>query len=111
MPALLQSFLYALSAFVLLVGALLLKRNTRTLKDLRGPPSRSFWLGATLLIFTITFVWLTAEEGNLLDIRYENEVGNVEFPWMREFGGAWKIKGILGVGSDVLTSHCAHVRL
>ncbi|KAI0036665.1 cytochrome P450 [Vararia minispora EC-137] len=78
MPTFLQSFFYALSAFVFLIGWLLLKRNFRSLKDIRGPSSPSVWLG------------------NLSNIRYENEVGDNEFPWMKEFGGAWRIKGILG---------------
>ncbi|KZV60944.1 cytochrome P450 [Peniophora sp. CONT] len=36
--------------------------------------------------------WLGIEE----DIRYQVEVGDVEFLWLREFGGAWKVHGPLG---------------
>ncbi|VDB99467.1 unnamed protein product [Peniophora sp. CBMAI 1063] len=52
--------------------------RSSTLKDIRGPPRSSFLLG------------------NMGDIRYQAEVGDVEFGWLREFGGAWKIHAPLG---------------
>ncbi|TFY82541.1 hypothetical protein EWM64_g1476 [Hericium alpestre] len=53
-----------------------------TVKDLRGPPSPSFWIG------------------NEQDIRYQDQVGDVEFKWMHDYGNAWRIAGNLG--EDVL---------
>ncbi|VDC07323.1 unnamed protein product [Peniophora sp. CBMAI 1063] len=53
-----------------------------SLKNIRGPPRTSFWLG------------------NQADLKYQEEVGDVEFQWLREFGGAWKAHG--GLGTDRL---------
>ncbi|VDC00881.1 unnamed protein product [Peniophora sp. CBMAI 1063] len=73
------SQLYYLAAGVLLVSAAAAVRLLRpSLKGIRGPPRSSFWLG---------------NEG---DMRYQCDVGDVEFPWLGEYGGAWKIWGPLG---------------
>ncbi|VDB99462.1 unnamed protein product [Peniophora sp. CBMAI 1063] len=68
---------------IALVTVLLIVRaafiwSRSTLRDIRGPSSSSFWLG------------------NEADLRYQDEVGDAEFPWLREYGGAWKIHGPLG---------------
>ncbi|KAI0263455.1 cytochrome P450 [Gloeopeniophorella convolvens] len=61
-----------------LCGAYIYTRHRNTfLKKLQGPES-SFLLG------------------NELDIRYQNEVGDVEFKWMQQFGSAWRRRGPLG---------------
>jgi cytochrome P450 len=69
--------------FTLLAGISLVflytRRRGRPLKDIRGPQSSSFWLG---------------NEG---DIRYQNEVGDYEFEWMREYGSAWRRAGCFGI--------------
>ncbi|KAH9958826.1 cytochrome P450 [Russula dissimulans] len=55
------------------------RRNSSSrLGQLRGPKSPSFWIG---------------NEG---DIYYQNEVGDCEFEWMRQFGSAWRRRGCLG---------------
>ncbi|KAI9430949.1 cytochrome P450 [Lactarius psammicola] len=69
--------------FTLLVGSSLLaflysRRRGEPLRDLRGPEPSSFWLG------------------NEADIRYQNEVGDCEFKWMREYGSAWRRAGCFG---------------
>ncbi|KAJ6524397.1 cytochrome P450 [Mycena vulgaris] len=68
---------------IVLVAALLVtvyavRRRKRPLKDIRGPDATSFWLG------------------NMGDMRYQKEVGDVEFRWMREYGSAWKLNGCMG---------------
>ena len=35
--------------------------------------------------------------GNETDLRYQNEVGDCEFKWMREYGSAWRRAGCFGV--------------
>ncbi|KAF8259596.1 cytochrome P450 [Lactarius quietus] len=70
--------------FTLFVGSSLLaflyrRRHGRSLGQLRGPESSSFWLG------------------NEADIRYQNEVGDCEFQWMREYGSAWRRAGCFGI--------------
>jgi hypothetical protein len=57
-----------------------------SLTDLRGPEPSSFWLG------------------NEADIRYQNEVGDCEFKWMREYGSAWRRAGCFGVSVSCLVT-------
>ncbi|KAH9173529.1 cytochrome P450 [Lactarius sanguifluus] len=74
----LTAILFTLSAGFSLVAFLCCRRRSGSLRDLRGPASSSFWLG------------------NEADIRYQNEVGDYEFKWMREYGSAWRRTGCLG---------------
>jgi len=71
------SLVFLFLSFLFLV-TLRWSRGSPSLKDIKGPVSTSFWLG------------------NIGDIRYQDEVGDVEFSWMREFGGAWKFHGCMG---------------
>ncbi|KAI9446037.1 cytochrome P450 [Lactarius indigo] len=74
----LTAILFTLSVGFSLLAFLYSRRRTGSLRDLRGPASSSFWLG------------------NEADIRYQNEVGDCEFKWMREYGSAWRRTGCLG---------------
>ncbi|KAA1474631.1 cytochrome P450 [Dentipellis sp. KUC8613] len=51
------------------------------LDDIQGPENPSFWIG------------------NENDIRYQGEVGDVDFKWMREYGSVWRVKGCMGENS------------
>ncbi|KAF8486759.1 cytochrome P450 [Russula emetica] len=55
------------------------RRRNSFLRKLQGPESTSFLLG---------------NEG---DLRYQNEVGDSEFEWMRKYGTAWHRSGPLGI--------------
>ncbi|THH11303.1 hypothetical protein EW146_g8088 [Bondarzewia mesenterica] len=57
-------------------------KRRRPLKDLQGPTASSFWLG------------------NEIDIHRQNEVGDLDFQWIRQWGTAWRINGCMG--SDIL---------
>ncbi|VDC07113.1 unnamed protein product [Peniophora sp. CBMAI 1063] len=72
-----QLYLLAGIAFALVLS-LALHRPKRALHDIRGPQRSSFWLG------------------NQGDIRYQAEAGDAEYPWLCEYGGAWKVHGPLG---------------
>ncbi|KAH9018119.1 cytochrome P450 [Lactarius pseudohatsudake] len=74
----LTAILFTLSAGFSLVAFLYSRRRSGSLRDIRGPASSSFWLG------------------NEADIRYQNEAGDCEFKWMREYGSAWRRTGCLG---------------
>ncbi|KAA1474654.1 cytochrome P450 [Dentipellis sp. KUC8613] len=79
-------YLWALSAALLASFVLYrARRARRSLKYLRGPPSSSYWLG------------------NMKDILYQAEVGDVEFKWMHEYGGAWRISACMGEEYLMLT--------
>ncbi|TFY57340.1 hypothetical protein EVJ58_g7078 [Rhodofomes roseus] len=59
------------------------KRNrARTCEHIRGPPSPSYLLG------------------HIVQLTRQDEVGDLEYQWMNEYGWAWKIRHCLG--RDVL---------
>ncbi|KAG2067610.1 cytochrome P450 [Suillus decipiens] len=64
---------------VAFIGYIAWRRNARrTLKDIRGPPSHSFWLGSEKVQ------------------RNAKQVGDMEFQWVREYGPTWMTRGCLG---------------
>ena len=44
--------------------------------------------------------------GHEKDIHYQNEVGDLDFQWMRQYGTAWRVGGCLGVGHVDRLSPC-----
>ncbi|KAI0666538.1 PAH-inducible cytochrome P450 monooxygenase PC-PAH 4 [Trametes maxima] len=66
---------FGISLFLATLG--LLKRR-RNLKHIRGPPTRSRLLGHDY------------------DLNRQDEVGDLEFKWLREYGPTWRIQGLLG---------------
>ena len=66
------------------------RRPGRSLRQLRGPEPYSFWLGTFSPVHCNGGVVLITRlfSGNEADLRYQNEVGDFEFKWMREFGSA-----------------------
>jgi len=74
----LAAILFTLSVGTSFLAFLYARRRGGSLRQLRGPEPSSFWLG------------------NEADIRYQNEVGDCEFKWMREYGSAWRRAGCLG---------------
>lgn len=40
--------------------------------------------------------------GNDVDLRHQNEVGDCEFKWARQYGSAWRQRGCLGVRASFL---------
>jgi cytochrome P450 len=76
--------LSALLAGFLLLAFIYARHRGQSLTDLRGPEPSSFWLG------------------NESDIRYQNEVGDCEFKWMREYGSAWCRAGCFGTNRLML---------
>jgi hypothetical protein len=83
-----------------LLAFLYTHRRGTSLTDLRGPQSSSFWLGilAPILRQADIINWIFFS-GNEVDIRYQNEVGDCEFEWMREYGSAWRRAGCFGVST------------
>ncbi|KAJ3539651.1 hypothetical protein NM688_g6334 [Phlebia brevispora] len=66
-------------AFLLVLGVVF--RNRRRLRHLRGPPS--------------SFLW-----GNVRDFSHQQNVGELDFSWLEEYGTAFRIGGVLG--EDIL---------
>ena len=88
--------------FALLAGSSFLvflyaRRPGRSLRQLRGPEPYSFWLGTFHQFNNDVGLITRLFSGNEADIRYQNEVGDREFQWMREFGSAWRRAGCFGV--------------
>ncbi|KAI0644553.1 PAH-inducible cytochrome P450 monooxygenase PC-PAH 4 [Trametes meyenii] len=61
-----------------LLAALGLFKRRRSLKNVRGPPTKSRLLG------------------HEYDLNRQDEVGDLEFKWLREYGPTWRIRGLLG---------------
>lgn len=77
-----------------LVTLVLIFRRRRSLRQLRGPPS-SFFFGMPL--FIMISAKLRVLLGNIRDFPYQENVGDLDFRWVREYGTTWRIGGILGV--------------
>ncbi|KAI0666549.1 PAH-inducible cytochrome P450 monooxygenase PC-PAH 4 [Trametes maxima] len=68
--------LLGLGMFLLIIT--FLRRQRSTLGHVRGPPTKS---------------WLLGHE---YDLNRQEEVGDLEFKWLREYGATWKIGDFLG---------------
>jgi hypothetical protein len=73
------------------------RRRNSFLRKLQGPESTSFLLGEYLDLFPFVLIHSCRTIGNEGDLRYQNEVGDTEFEWMRKYGTAWRRRGPLGV--------------
>lgn len=94
-------------AFIALAGfivALIVRASRRrSLKFLRGPDAPSKWLGACLLVSSISISILFHEmafAGNEHQLFHQTETGYLDFQWMREYGSTWRIRTFFGV-SDI----------
>ena len=76
-----------------------LRRRNSFLRKLQGPKSTSFLLGEYPYLSLSAITRLCGSTGNEGDLRYQNEVGDSEFQWMRKYGTAWKRNGPLGVST------------
>jgi len=76
-----------------------LRRRNSFLRKLQGPKSTSFLLGEYLYLSSYAITRLYGTTGNEGDLRYQNEVGDSEFQWMRKYGTAWRRTGPLGVST------------
>ncbi|PIL27013.1 cytochrome P450 [Ganoderma sinense ZZ0214-1] len=76
--------IYLLAGFVALsaVWLLLRLRKGTGIKHIRGPPSPSLLFGHEAALFR------------------QEEAGSLEFQWMKEYGSAWRTRGVFG--TDVL---------
>ncbi|KAI9452156.1 cytochrome P450 [Russula earlei] len=76
-----QVIFLSLCLFFIPLGIIVLcvrRRRRFNLYELRGPDSRSFWLG------------------HQAEYVYQRETGESEFKWMREHGSAWRVRGCMG---------------
>jgi len=76
-----------------------LRRRNSFLRKLQGPNPTSFLLGEYLYLSSSAITRLCGTIGNEGDLRYQNEVGDSEFQWMRKYGTAWRRTGPLGVST------------
>ncbi|KAI0306241.1 cytochrome P450 [Multifurca ochricompacta] len=71
-------FLSTLISSLLLWVFALSRRGKSILHDLRGPESKSFWLG------------------NQPEYMFQKGTGESEFKWMGAYGSAWRVRGCMG---------------
>lgn len=76
-----------------------LRRRNSFLRKLQGPNPTSFLLGEYRRLSPSAITRLCGTTGNEGDLRYQNEVGDSEFQWMRKYGTAWRRAGPLGVST------------
>jgi nuclear transport factor 2 (NTF2) superfamily protein len=93
----LLSLAYLLVAVIAYVTYVYFRRRNAFLRKLQGPESTSFLLGEYLDLSPLVLIPLCRTTGNEGDLRYQNEVGDTEFEWMRKYGTAWRRSGPLGV--------------
>lgn len=87
--------LAAVTAFITYVY---LRGRNSSLRKLQGPESPSLWLGEyPYLPSPMPASSELGVLGNESQLRYQNEVGEHEFKWMRRYGTAWRRTGTLGV--------------
>ncbi|RPD64887.1 cytochrome P450 [Lentinus tigrinus ALCF2SS1-6] len=65
-------------SFVAILVAIVRRRRYRSLDNIRGPPTPS---------------WL---HGHDVELTRQNEAGELDFQWMKEYGATWRIGGHLG---------------
>lgn len=88
---------FLLLAVIAHVTYVYFRRRNSFLRKLQGPESTSYLLGEDLDLSPSVFIPLCRTTGNEGDLRYQNEVGDAEFEWMRKYGTAWRRSGPLGV--------------
>lgn len=77
------------------------------LSNIPGPPSPSSLIGESSLCCCETS---NISLGHDLIVDRQTEVGDLDFAWMKAYGGAWRLKGAFGV-CITLTSLRALTRL
>jgi hypothetical protein len=74
-------------------------------KKLRGPDSLRFYM-VDATDFSSLIAQAHSCAGNDLDARYQKEVGDCEFKWLREYGNVWRQHGCLGVSDSEHSIEC-----
>ena len=97
-PALIALILAAVAAGVMYV------LRSKSIERIRGPPSPSLIFGKylTWILKYLTYYNL-AGVGHEYAFSCQNEVGDLEFEWMRTYGPTWRIRGNFGVRRDIRT--------
>lgn len=95
--------LFILVGFVALVVTKRLLTNKHSLNDIRGPP-RSSWLFGTRLLSWLYLPYLNAAyiSGNIKDFFYQDNVGDMDFKFLQEYGAVWRMFQPFGVSDMVV---------
>ena len=95
-----MQFLILILLFTLLLAVNFIRRRRyRSLKHVRGPPSPS-WVFGTSTFSTRTSSALPSDNelvGHDVALTRQEEVGELDFAWLKEYGPTWRIGGHLGV--------------
>lgn len=85
----------AFAAFILVRSH---RRSSRySIKHIRGPPRKSWLLGTLRLVFNLMRLISHFSKGNYGDIGHQENVGDLDFAWVKEYGTAWRLPSPLGV--------------
>ena len=86
--------LFALAAVTGLLARWYYWYTHNSIRNLRGPPSKTWLLGMlSEHLETVSHALL----GNIRDYFYQESVGDLDFKYINEYGTAWRQTGPLGV--------------
>ena len=95
-----MQFLILVLLFALLLTVNFIRRRRyRSLKHIRGPPSPS-WVFGTSAVNAMTSPAPPSDSepvGHDVALTRQEEVGELDFAWLKEYGPTWRIGGHLGV--------------
>ena len=84
---------------LILLSLLALYRRRRSLRHLRGPPSP--FLFGTYMDGLGCFSRSLSASGNIHQIPYQENVGDLDFKWVNEYGTAMRVGGTFGVRASM----------
>lgn len=89
----------ALLAAGLVVLLLRLFQHRRSLRQIQGPPRLFSLLGECIFTGNIADADSIPGSGHEVHMSRQDEVGDLEFKWLRQYGPTWRIQGAFGVSA------------
>lgn len=89
----------ALLAAGFVVLLLRLFQHRRSLRQIQGPPRLYSLLGECIFPGNIAEADVIAGLGHEVLMSRQDEVGDLEFEWLRQYGPTWRIQGAFGVSA------------
>lgn len=81
----------------LVVLLLRLFQHRRSLRQLQGPPRVLSLLGECMFLNETADAYSVSGPGHEVHMSQQDEVGDLEFEWLRQYGPTWRIQGSFGV--------------
>lgn len=95
------SIAVAASALVVLLRSYYRWLTHHSIRHIRGPAAGSQLLGTGYMVPFCQYLLISMRAGNIRDIAYQENVGDLDWKWMNEYGTAWRLRGALGVRDHI----------